>query len=729
MNRNKKILTIFASASFLSSVILGVSCSPTAKKDDTRTKENTQKDTNNKEDQVNQNVKTQDSDQSSNNQNTQTQQQDQDTTNTINDHLKSNSNTSDTPTKETNVSTTPEITDNSEKNSQTDKDEAEDNSVPQTAEPTSTNDSSSNKNLAPATGNENSKPDSADKTSTTDQTSTAKEETPKTNTQQTNIDESSTQAGDTQQQNNPESSDANALSSTDESKKTSELTQSQNEESQKPEENSDQIQNINPENTNKDNLNNIENSNEQTSVHESSNVVLAEDTQTDVQDSANKEVNNQENTDAQQQASEIDTPLKLYNPKELVKFAKYSQSKNYKRIRLTYKKDGLYSYYKEQKQENKIFQNSDESKSSDFDSVKNYIKNKKILFQYMDFEFDIEEGILSVDIEFGYKNKKIEYKIKVNIDTNEVSFIEGSTNNDQTEQTNDSSNLSKPTTSATNNTTRVEESKLIYDTSNDYYKEADGLSGQELFNKLNEIQNKHNKSVKTYSALTGFYDNYSAFKDNYFEKDGTILDIYSENPNGADPYVYAAYGGNNGAIEGGGTNREHLIPQSWFNKNDPMRSDAHHVWPTDIKVNNIRSNYPHDNVVRATQTTQNNSKLGYNVNNVTVFEPVDAFKGDIARAYLYFVLSYKNKDIYNVKTNIFLKQFPYIKNHFFNTYLNWSKNDPIDLFDVKRNNEIAKYHSIGLRNPFSDYPNLIENLFGENPKPFINKGVLVDIKQ
>ncbi|WP_025755530.1 endonuclease [Mycoplasmopsis cricetuli] len=273
----------------------------------------------------------------------------------------------------------------------------------------------------------------------------------------------------------------------------------------------------------------------------------------------------------------------------------------------------------------------------------------------------------------------------------------------------------------------------LYDQNNNYYESANGLSGKELFIKLGQIQQSHAKST-TYNKLPSFYDNYNAFKDLYFEKDNTLLDLYSENPTGKDPYTYKDYkthSKSNGKEEGQGVNREHIVPQSWFNKENSIKSDAQFVWPSDIKVNQVRDNYPHDNVEKIIWKSKNGSKLGLNALGKKVFEINDAFKGDVARAYLYFSLTYQNKNIFENKTNIFIKKqknmlFPNINDHFLKTYLNWNNLDKVDLFDITRNEEIYK-HWNNLRNPFIDYPNLAENLYGQNPKPFVNKGVLVGI--
>ncbi|MEA4333724.1 endonuclease [Mycoplasma sp. 1232] len=267
-----------------------------------------------------------------------------------------------------------------------------------------------------------------------------------------------------------------------------------------------------------------------------------------------------------------------------------------------------------------------------------------------------------------------------------------------------------------------------YDSSNNYYASANGKSGAELYAALLKIQKAHLSGVRGYGDIPGFYQSSnSPFRDIYFEKDNTMLDIYSENPTGTDPYTYRSYPTSNKASgESDGMNREHVIPQSWFSKLSPMVSDIHHIYPTDIKVNGVRSNYPHDLVANASAswTSMNGGKLGTNSIGMTSFEPINEFKGDIARSYLYFTVTYNDRNLAATSQSIFTRTVPYIKEHYFNTFANWTATDPVSPFDVARNNKIAAFEG-GLRNPFIDYPNLLENLVGSNPKPFTNLGVLV----
>ncbi|MBV1888019.1 MAG: endonuclease, partial [Urechidicola sp.] len=181
----------------------------------------------------------------------------------------------------------------------------------------------------------------------------------------------------------------------------------------------------------------------------------------------------------------------------------------------------------------------------------------------------------------------------------------------------------------------------------DYYDSATG-TGYVLKTSLRDIVTTGH-SAQTYDDLyTGYVNSHSDdIVATGYENDDSILDMYSEDPTGTDPYNYT-HGNNqcgNQNTEGDCYNREHLVPQSSFNSNFPMQSDIHHVIPTDGRVNNFRGSLAFGNVASANWTSLNGSKRGSSAMagySGTVFEPIDEFKGDIARALLYFAVRYEN---------------------------------------------------------------------------------------
>lgn len=250
-----------------------------------------------------------------------------------------------------------------------------------------------------------------------------------------------------------------------------------------------------------------------------------------------------------------------------------------------------------------------------------------------------------------------------------------------------------------------------------YYDGTAGLSGAALKTKLNQIiTNGHIDNG--YGGLWGGYQ--TTDRDNIaqtgYENDNTILDIYSENPNGTDPYTYNYPGGQCGNYSGEGDcyNREHIVPQSLFNSNAPMVSDIHFIRPTDGKVNGMRSNYPFGKVGTASFTSQNGSKLGNSVSpgySGIVFEPVDAFKGDVARMILYFVTRYESQ-LSGFTTGNMLggSAFPGLQTWELNQLLAWHAADPVSATEIARNN--ASYVYQGNRNPYIDHPEYVNQIWG-----------------
>ncbi len=250
-----------------------------------------------------------------------------------------------------------------------------------------------------------------------------------------------------------------------------------------------------------------------------------------------------------------------------------------------------------------------------------------------------------------------------------------------------------------------------------YYDSANGLSGYALKTELRNITaNGH--SDQGYDALYTAYE--TTHTDNYYENDGSVLDFYSEKPLGTDSYFYT-HGVNqcgNYNSENDCYNREHIVPQSSYNEAPPMKNDVHHVIPTDGYVNNRRSSYPFGTVASASWTSTNGSKVGNsNVSGYsgTVFEPIDEFKGDIARALLYFATRYEN----TVDGYTSFDMFNGTEDQVYYTWaidmlLDWHYNiDPVDQSEIDRNN--AAYNYQGNANPFVDHPEYVDMIW--NPTP------------
>lgn len=246
-----------------------------------------------------------------------------------------------------------------------------------------------------------------------------------------------------------------------------------------------------------------------------------------------------------------------------------------------------------------------------------------------------------------------------------------------------------------------------------YYDNATG-TGAALKTQLKTIITAgHNPG--SYSGLWLAYQTTDI--DNFYENDGSVLDIYSENPTSSDPYNYTV-----GSNDQCGTynsesdcyNREHIIPQSLFNEASPMVSDIHFIRATDGYVNNIRGSFPFGSVGVTNYISDNGSKRGSSVSagyTGTVFEPINEFKGDVARMIFYFVTRYESQ-LSNFSSGNMLGNSPYpgLQQWQLNQLLAWHTQDPVSQAEISRNN--ASYIYQGNRNPYIDNPSYVTAVWG-----------------
>lgn len=143
-------------------------------------------------------------------------------------------------------------------------------------------------------------------------------------------------------------------------------------------------------------------------------------------------------------------------------------------------------------------------------------------------------------------------------------------------------------------------------------------------------------------------------------------------------------------------NCEHTFPQGNFNQNLPMRSDVHHLFPTDVDANSERGSFRFGNVVSGVNWSEGGSQKGLNASGEQVFEPRDEQKGLSARAILYFVARYQNFG-------------GHLSEDMENTIKEWHFQYPPTEVDLQRNEDIFEYQNN--RNPFADYPQMASRIF------------------
>ena len=269
---------------------------------------------------------------------------------------------------------------------------------------------------------------------------------------------------------------------------------------------------------------------------------------------------------------------------------------------------------------------------------------------------------------------------------------------------------------------------------NTYYATANGKSGNELRLALFDVIKGHTQiGYKNLGTIMQWSDTKDANgKD--------IIDIYTNctfTCNG--PVTWISSGD-----VGKGLNREHTVPQSWFSEDEPMKSDAFHVYPTDTKANGNRSSFLYgefsgNGTSYSSNKCAETGKKGtsewqagvssyiYNGQTYvattsyenTVYEPEDEFKGDLARSYFYMATRYAD-----VCANWSGGAFGNAKNglgaYTAEVLLKWHRLDPVSEKELIRNEVIygnTTYNKSNKkqnnRNPFIDYPELVEYIWGD----------------
>lgn len=239
-----------------------------------------------------------------------------------------------------------------------------------------------------------------------------------------------------------------------------------------------------------------------------------------------------------------------------------------------------------------------------------------------------------------------------------------------------------------------------------YYESAADLNGTALRSALHLIIKDH--TSLGYSALWSAYYTTDKRPDN-----GKVWDIYSDKPGSTPPYYFTFGTDQCGSYDSENDcyNREHTWPQSYFDSEEPMKSDLFQVYPTDGWVNNKRSNYAYGEVISPTWTSLNGSKLGPNSfpgYSGIVFEPIDSFKGDLARTYFYMATRYFGED--GSWSSWAMANKAELKPWAVAMLLEWHHKDPVSEKERNRNNEVyAKQHN---RNPFIDQPDYADCIWG-----------------
>ena len=238
-----------------------------------------------------------------------------------------------------------------------------------------------------------------------------------------------------------------------------------------------------------------------------------------------------------------------------------------------------------------------------------------------------------------------------------------------------------------------------------YYDAADGKKKAALKAAMYAIISPHTKLG--YDNLWAAYEKVDYLPATNSQGRHQVMDYYSD-----EVYYFT---GNGSAVSG--MNKEHVAPQSWWGKGTSIAvgNDLFQVIPSDERANNAKGNYPLGEVTGTVSYSNPRMKTGRDANGDLVFEPCNEYKGDFARIFFYVATCYPDVNWQNrsdVNVSFRKEDYPTLKEDILPMLLRWSKNDPVCEWEITRNERA--YGEQGNRNPFIDFPNLAEYIWGDS---------------
>lgn len=239
-----------------------------------------------------------------------------------------------------------------------------------------------------------------------------------------------------------------------------------------------------------------------------------------------------------------------------------------------------------------------------------------------------------------------------------------------------------------------------------YYSSLEGLSGTALKQALQDII--ANPSVVRVHNYDDVWDILKTSDQNP-ENSNQVWLIYTETPRSK---IDLQLGNSNV----GKWNREHIYCQSrggFSTGTDYLTpfSDGITIWTATTGANDIGAGVCDAHHIRAVDGQENSSRNNRNYGvdyNGPIATPTTTWKGDVARACFYMAVRYDGLNVVNGNPpENSIGQIGDLA-----TLLTWNQTDPRDDFEMNRNNYIYTWQVN--RNPFIDYPNLADYVFGSN---------------
>ena len=244
-----------------------------------------------------------------------------------------------------------------------------------------------------------------------------------------------------------------------------------------------------------------------------------------------------------------------------------------------------------------------------------------------------------------------------------------------------------------------------------YYDSLEGLSGNALKQAVQDIIAAPTVRLHSYADIWDIIRT----ADQNPENSNQIWDMYLEIP-------MAKLDQQTTSSIVGKWNREHIFCQSrgGFEVANDDTADGIGVWNSTSAASVVDgvSDAHHIRAENGQENTSRNNKNYGTVNSATVYAGPSgtqgSWRGDVARALFYMAVRFDGLNVVNGDPSEYLPSTSIASGNIGDlaTLLVWNHSDPRDDFEMNRNNYIYTWQMN--RNPFIDYPLLVDYIFGVN---------------
>lgn len=169
-------------------------------------------------------------------------------------------------------------------------------------------------------------------------------------------------------------------------------------------------------------------------------------------------------------------------------------------------------------------------------------------------------------------------------------------------------------------------------------------------------------------------------------------------------------------------NIEHCLPKSWWGgDNNDAYKDLYNLNPSDQRANSQKSNYPPGHVKKGDKFDNGSFRMdvakssGYGY---ICWEPAPEYRGDFARAYFYMATAYEYLNWTAYPQYISNANYLMFSDSIQKVLLDWHRADPVSDKELCRMDNISDIQ--GNRNPYIDYPELVEYIWGNRKGQSVN---------